>query len=370
MSQKPIPENRGQLSGLGTKMLAGLKALGVPLGITQITEAGFKAILDAFTRALSLYNQARSNQQTAYNLYHAKMADLDSWLTVVRGILVGDFGNRWNTMWAQAGFVQSSTAIPVRLQDRIALVLQLAQFFTDNPSYEVSEKDVTGAQATLLRKAVVDAQDDLQTKEVALETASGSLNTAQEALVKEMRMLIGILSKLLGKNDPRWEGFGLNRPGMKTTPAAPTGLHATFIGSSILLENDPTANADRYRYRRKILGVDSQYKLVGSSRTPMTMLEGVAAGLTMEFIAQAVAGNSQSVASEPITVTMPVAAQPATPARSLTTETAKLEAAGVILPADESVPMATTAPNGNGTLAEDDKGVSYSNGNRIPAEMS
>ena len=35
----------------------------------------------------------------------------------------------------------------------------------------------------------------------------------------------------------------------------------------------------------------------------MAMLEGVAAGLTMEIIVQAMNGASQSVASDPITVT-------------------------------------------------------------------
>ena len=179
------------------------------------------------------------------------MTDLDDWLVVVRGILIGDFGNRWNTMWAQAGFVQPSTAIPKRLQAKIALALKLSQFFTANPSYEVASKDVTAAKATALRNAVVSAQGALQTKDVALTTASDALEAAQVALVKEMRMLIDILAGLLGKDDPRWEAFGLNRPGMDTTPAAPTGLRATVMGSQVLLENDSTPLATRYRYRRK-----------------------------------------------------------------------------------------------------------------------
>ena len=304
-----IPENRGQIGGLGVKMLAGLNSEGTALDITQVTTTGFEAALGAFNGAQGVYNQARSNQQSAYNLYHAKMTDLDDFLVVVRGILIGDFGNRWTTMWAQAGFVQPSTAIPQRLQDKIALALKLAQFFTANPSYQVASKNVTAAQATTLRQAVIDAQDALQEKEVALTTASGTLKAAQAALVKQMRMLIDILAGLLSKNDPRWEAFGLNRPGMKTTPAAPTGLRATIMGTQILLENDPTPLATRYRYRRKIVGVDTKYTRVASSLTPMALLEGVAAGLTMEFIAQAVNGNSQSVACAPIIVTTPAAAR-------------------------------------------------------------
>ncbi len=112
-----------------------------------------------------------------------------------------------------------------------------------------------------------------------------------------MRLLIAILHRLLGQEDPRWEGFGLHQPGRKTTPAAPTGLRATIVGNALLLENDFTPLADRYRYRRKVLGSDSHYELVASSPTPMTLLEGIPAGLTLEIIVQAAAGNVQSVPS-------------------------------------------------------------------------
>src|SRR5450432_3496500 len=143
---------------------------------------------------------------------------------------------------------------------------------------------------------------------------------AQQALVGNMRFPIKILTGTLGKDDPRWEAFGLNVPGTDTTPAAPTGLRATVMDSEVLLECDATPLATSYRYRRKIVGVDAQYVLVASSLTPMATLQDVAAGMTMEIIAQAVNGPSQSVASDPITVDMPEAAAPeagAKPAVSL-----------------------------------------------------
>ncbi len=279
-----------------------------------------------------MYNSARSSRRVAYNLFHGKEADLVAWLKVVRGILTGDFGDRWNTMWAQAGFVQPSTAIPRRLQDRIALAQKLAQFFTASPDYEVSDRDVTAAKATELRDAVIAAQDPLQTANVALKTAADALASAQTALVAKMRFLIKILDGTLGKSDPRWEAFGLNIPGTDTTPAAPTGLRATVMGSEILLECDETPLAKRYRFRGKIGGVDTDYRLVASAKVPMAMLEGVGPGLTMEFIVQAVNGGSQSVPSDPITVTTTPAAVPEMPAIS--------EA--------ELVPLAAIAPNGNG----------------------
>lgn len=130
----------------------------------------------------------------------------------------------------------------------------------------------------------------------------------------------------------------MNIPGANTTPAAPTGLRATVMGSEILLECDATPLATRYRFRRKILGLDVSYELIASSVTPMTMLEGIAPGLTMEFVVQAVNGASQSVASEPITLST-VAAKPE-PSAPTDAELAPLAAI-----------MPTGNGNGNGSLA-------------------
>ncbi len=87
MAQNTIPKDRGQISGLGEKMKTGLAALGVALGITQITVTSFGALLTAFNAALGVYNSARSSRQAAFNVFHSKEADLANWLKVVRGIL-------------------------------------------------------------------------------------------------------------------------------------------------------------------------------------------------------------------------------------------------------------------------------------------
>jgi hypothetical protein len=167
-------------------------------------------------------------------------------------------------------------------------------------------------------------------------------------VLDKMSTLLANLTKKLAKNDPRWLDFGLRMPSIRRTPLAPTGLQATIMGSKILLECDATALATRYRFRRKILGVDSRYTLAASSKTPMAMLEGVGGGLTMEFIAQAVNGDSQSVASDPITVVTVVAAKPAG------TQAAEPDA--------ELAPLAAIAPNGNGS--------SHGNGNGITPALS
>jgi hypothetical protein len=329
--QNAIPKSPGLLAGLGIKVLAGLNALAVILGITQMPPDTFEADLDAFNGSNNVYNTARSAQRIQSDLYVTAMATLTGYLKASRAVLVASFGNRWNTLWAQAGFVQPSTGVPSRNADKLALALSLIAFFTANPSYEVAAKNVTAAQGTILRSAVITAQNNLQPKKVATRTAHQGRATAQGVLTAAIRMVIKVLSGTIGPNDPRWEQFGLNMPGVNTTPAAPTGLAATPMGTSLLLTCDAVANATRYRFRRKIVGVDIAYKLVGSATEPMVMLEDLAPGVTMELIAQAVNGPSQGKACDPITVTMPPAGAPE-----------------VVLPASLGEVVASTAPASNG----------------------
>ena len=122
-------------------------------------------------------------------------------------------------------------------------------------------------------------------------------------------------------------------PATPTTPGKPTGLHATVMGTQVLLECDVMQYATRYRFRTKIAGVDTKYKLAASGPQPMTALEGIAAGLTLEIIVQAVNGSSQGVASDPITVTMPTMATGSKP-----------ETIGEA----ELAPLAAIQPSGNG----------------------
>jgi hypothetical protein len=119
-----------------------------------------------------------------------------------------------------------------------------------------------------------------------------------------------------------------------------------------------TPSSRRPRHQLCHLLAWRQYKLVASSQTPMALLEGVAAGLTMEFIVHAVDGGAQSVPSDPITVTTPMEAKPSAAAVEETTA-----------PETEVAPLAAIVPNGNGS-ATNGNGSSYGNGSRVPAGVS
>jgi len=79
-------------------------------------------------------------------------------------------GERYNEVWADAGHLNESIRIPVRIEDRIALLKKLITFYTKRRDWENSTDGVTVknlshcfAEIDAAHKAVK-AQDQLKTK--------------------------------------------------------------------------------------------------------------------------------------------------------------------------------------------------------------
>ncbi|MEO7724211.1 MAG: hypothetical protein ABIU29_05915 [Chthoniobacterales bacterium] len=332
----PLPSNNGQIYDKATQNYEGIVAQGAAIPFTMVTTPEMLAKRDAFKNAGDSFGTARNSVHSAYQVFKPAMLALHTWLVTVRAVLARRIGERWSAAWAAAGYPGPTTQVPDTAAEQISLGVSLKAYYTANPTFEVPTLDVTADKADELTTAAVTAQNAVNTAEAALTAAGQTRETARTNVLGAMSSLIANLNKKLPKNDPRWHDFGLRMPSTRTTPPAPTGLRATVMGSQILLECDATGYATRYRFRRKIVGVDAKYKLVASSRTPMAMLEGVAAGLTMEIIAQAVNGNSQGVACNPILVTTPEAmAAKAAPAPAPATD-------------EELAPLAAIGTNGNG----------------------
>jgi len=288
-------------------MEAGLVSLGTTLKITQVTASGFQTVLTSFENEDNAYNALRSARQAASDAFQAQMGLVAAWLATAKGVLVARFGIRWSTLWAQAGFINHSTAIPANLADQIALTGRIAAFFTANPSYEVPSLEVTAAQATLLANGARDAQQALINAQQALAGKDQQWTTAWQALVDQMRALIKILSFTLAKDDPRWLAFGLNMPATNTTPGQPQNVNAHMdTNGNVVVQCDPVSLALRYRWRARILGFQGDYTLAASTTEPLAALSGYSPGDTLEIIVQGVNGGLQGVASEPIVFTVPV----------------------------------------------------------------
>ena len=325
-----LPKTIGQLIELGNKMINGLTVEGQALKITQITAAKFQTALTAFENAENGFNAGRSARQAASDVFQAADSALLEWLGVVKTVLAGRFGQRWSTVWAQAGFINNSTAIPTKIADRTALAGRLVAFFTKNPSYEVRQMKVSAANGTALLTAQANAQNKLTAAATALKTLEGTWDNAHAALTDMMWSLIKILQATLSDLNPIWLEFGLPMPGTPSTPGKPVNVSAHSDGTgAIVVQCDAVPLATRYRWRMLLVGVESDYRLVASGTEPLASITGIAPGVTVQIIAQAVNGSLQGVASEAIRYTVPLAAQPkkpepsTAPARETTTEAGK-----------------------------------------------
>lgn len=310
MKSNQLPPTSGQLILLGEKMQEGVTALRTKIPITLVTATQVGTDTSAFATADSAFGAGRSAQQEASDAYQVTTGPLYDWLLSVSNMLASRFGTRWNTAWAQAGFVNHSTGIPAKLADRMGLALSLVKFFTANPAFELPSMDLTAAQGKVLRAAVLAAQSALTNAGISLKKLGESRELAYDRLVQTMRELINNLDAKLKRDDTRWLAFGLRIPATSATPGKPVNLSAHADDTAaIIVQCDAVPLATRYRWRMLFVGLDTKYSLAASTTEPMAAITGVEPGRTVQFIVQAVNGNLQGVASDPIqfTVLIPAA---------------------------------------------------------------
>ena len=306
MKTYSIPANAGQLILLGEKMQEGVTKYGQQIPIVLVTATQVGTDTSAFATADAAFNQGRSARQTASDAYQATLGPLYDWLLAARNILATHFGTRWTTEWAQAGFINNTTAIPSRIADRMGLALSLVQFFTKNPSYEVPTMNLTAAKGAALRTAVLTTQAALMAAEASLKNSGDTWQAAYDKLAATMRDLIRNLDSKLADDDTRWLAFGLPMPSTITTPGQPVNVAAHQDGTgATIVQCDAVPLALRYRWRVLVVGVDTAYRLADSTTEPMGSVGGIEPGRLVRIIVQAVNGNLQGIASEPIEYRIP-----------------------------------------------------------------
>lgn len=309
MGNYNFPSTSAQLIALATSMEHGMQALATPLGLTLITTAQMQANLTAFISADAAFNAGRSTKQAASDAYQGALAANFTWLGSVKNMLVSRWGSGWSTRWAQAGFVNHSTAIPRTQDQQLGLTLSLVSFFTANPDYELANLNLTAAYGTSLRTAALNAQSALGAATEAMKNLGNAWDAVWQTLTKGMTALVMNLESVLAKDDPRWLAFGLQMPVTPSTPGRPANVSAHLDGTgAIIVQCDAVPLAARYRFRVMRVGIDAGYALAASSPAPLGSISGVLPGQTALIIVQAVNGSLQGTASEPISFAMPMPA--------------------------------------------------------------
>ncbi len=356
MSRKALEKTAKAIALAAAKMANGIDQVGPSIPVTAITAALMRSNRTAFNTAENEFNKGRKTVSDAYVTYHAADDAVSEWLGTTRSVLAGSFGQRWSTNWAAAGFVNHTTRIPAQIGNRIALTNSLAEFLGDNPSYEVASLNVTADYGDSVYQQAMASQNGVETAEQELLDLDTARGTARTTVVGGMSALVKNLEGKLAGNDPRWLNFGLSMPASRVTPAKPTGLALSLSGDdTIQALCDAMPLATRYRWRMRTVGPGNTFKLVASTTEPLALITPVPMGTKVEIIVQAVNDGLQSVACDPVTITIPSA------------ETAAPTAATVANEEAELAPLLAISPNttGNGNGNGNGNGKSH----RVPARV-
>lgn len=322
---------------MASKMAGGIGEVGTSVPITVITQSLMLTNRAAFNTAENLFNAGRLALSNAYKASQEAETGLYDWLGAAKAVFAASFGLTWSTEWASTGFINNSIAIPRQIGDRIGLAQNIVQFLTANPSYEVPSLNVSADFGGDIYAAAVSGQKAVTDAEQARDALELNRQAARTTVVDGMRGLVEESRGKLGPMDARWLAFGLQKPGARVTPAKPTGLNVTLIGSDALqVTCDAMPLATRYRFRMRQMGPGNVFRLIASTVDPLAMIQPVPAGATVEIMAQAVNDNLQSVASDPVAMVIPAVEVSAT-------------APAVTGPATvELASLAANQPNGNG----------------------
>jgi hypothetical protein len=254
-----------------------------------------------FTEATSAKDQLSTDVHNAEN--HARV-----FLKAVRAVLVQSLGEDWSDAWTHTGFPNTSTAIPDKQDERLALLEDLRDYFSDHPTMEVNTPvlSVTASRADDLHAEWNDAKLALTEANLAASQKKVLRDTAVATLRARMKSVIAELGQLLDPNDAMWEAFGLNRPGAETTPEIVTGLVVTAgLPHELNLHWGGGVRAERFRVWIKITGVDADFHPVQTVNDKHTTLTGLTTGQTVAVQVTAANDAGESVPSATVTAVVP-----------------------------------------------------------------
>ena len=300
MQQKQITSIADALD-LSTLAIAGATDMGVA-GPKYNTSLVLTTDTNALLVARDAYNAALIDLANRQNALEVARAGAQVFVTMSRDRLKLRFGNRYNQAWDVAGFV-GSTEIPRTIRELKVILPVLKSYFTNQPTAEVADADITAARAQVLFDDLCTAENALVAQKTVVNTKLNDRNAKFDVLKRRLRGLIKELSEILDPLDPRWTSFGLNKPGAKQTPDVPENVTVTLMGGGRADVSWGSApRAEHYRVWMKVNGVDEELQSVGSSAGVDFTIEGLPANATIEIAVSAVNNGGESGKSAVVTV--------------------------------------------------------------------
>ncbi|MDB6024192.1 MAG: hypothetical protein JWM68_415 [Verrucomicrobiales bacterium] len=301
MKQKII-KSIGALTNLGAEVIGGLNLLETDLHIVHIpklkVEVDLLALLtgnDAFQSGRLLLSARRETVRTL-----AKQGC--ELIKVTRDTLKPRFGAQFSNVWEILGFNDSLEA-PIAPEEVKPMVRAIQVYMAANPTLEVPALGITAAAAGTLYEALNQAIIAVNTQDSALGVLRDTREGAMDMLATTVRSLVDELGLKLAPLDPRWKAFGLNMPGADETPDGVEGLKAMLIGpTAAALKWEAAPRAEYYRVWIRVLGVDAEYRAVGSPADIDFTIENLPTNATIDIVVSAVNNGGEGARSEAVRI--------------------------------------------------------------------
>lgn len=303
-----IPESIDPIITLGMKALAGAQAVGADVDLGQNTAAKIAVDLydfigDSATPLVPGKQARHAAQKLVVKLAYASAAKAKragiEFCRLSIGVLKSFLGNRWNSQWNAAGFIQPTLALPV---DPVPMLVQLREYFNANPDREVVALKITAVEAQLRITDIEQAQSVLAQARTEQITRKKLRDEALKKLRNRLSGLRAELAQLLSDEDGRWYDFGFHRPADGRVPAQVATLELIEAGPGIVLAKwEPVPLAEDYRVTWKPANSTEQSNEVGRFRATSCAITGLPKGISIVVAVSARNRSGESVPAEKFT---------------------------------------------------------------------
>ncbi|MCF7786737.1 MAG: fibronectin type III domain-containing protein [Prosthecobacter sp.] len=272
MATNPTPTNDTELLLLCGKLLQGCLELKEDLGIKETLATLLQEQLTSTHAALAEVEKQKAERSTLRKELRDWDQESERVLSRCRLRLAALFGNGYNDQWEAAGFPDRSTMVPEVFAKRLALLAQLAAYFTARPEHESQDMRATTAICEMTHQSLSGVRALVDHHKSILQNAVQKKNEELKQLRKRLRSLIDELGLLLAEDDIRWRRFGLNPPAGEPLPEPVGQAVLTALGQgTVRAQWSPALHALRYHVQMRVMGVGDFATLITLADTEILL---------------------------------------------------------------------------------------------------
>ncbi|MDB6028002.1 MAG: hypothetical protein JWM68_4225 [Verrucomicrobiales bacterium] len=283
-------------------VIGGITELGAGVTLHYNVKDDINEELVNLVMACGGHEQAKQVKATRRSLFIDAMNEAIKFIRVVRDLLKLIFGYEYSDLWTALGF-RDNLALPDSEEDIMAMLQAIRSHFTNNPAHELAAINVTAARALTLYTALVAAQQAIVSQEATVKESMDVRDGKFEVVRKRIGAVYRELGNHLEPLDRRWLKYGFNIPGADETPDQVTGLKVTLIGPTAAATKwEASVRASYYRVYIRVLGVDAEYRAIGSPADLDFTIENLPANATIDVVVSAVNNGGEGARSEAIRI--------------------------------------------------------------------